>query len=227
MQRSKFKFNLTLFSVLFLCGLQDTHSRGMFDRLWGRGEETVEFTSTIPDFNFQLIRAAGKSFMMGSPSDEDNRDRDENGKDGKQIEVTFTKDFEIMTTEITQKMWFDVMGNNPSYFNKEKYCRGDYISQQTANAVVGICPHHPVERVSWNNVQVFIKKLNDPLAGCQGTPKDPAGCYRLPTEAEWEFATRAERTTAYYFGDDASSLLEDHAWYLGNSNNQTHSVGQN
>ena len=203
----------------FFCGIE-RKIKGWFVR----GEDH-EFTSTIPDFNFQLIRAAGKSFMMGSPSDEDNRNRNENGKDGKQVEVTFTKDFEIMTTEITQKMWFDVMDNNPSYFNKEKYCRGDYISQQTANAVVGICPSHPVERVSWNKVQVFIKKLNDPLAGCQGTANDPAGCYRLPTEAEWEFAARAESTTAYYFGDDAS-LLEDHAWYRDNSNAQTHPVGK-
>ena len=98
MQRSKFKFNLTLFAVLFLYGVQDAHSRGMFDRLGGRGEETVEFTSTIPDFNFQLIRAAGKSLMMGSPKDEKNRQKDENGKDGKQVEVNFTKDFEMMTT---------------------------------------------------------------------------------------------------------------------------------
>ena len=58
---------------------------------------------------FIRIEAAGKSFMMGSPEDEDYRDEDENGKDGKQVEVNFTKDFEMMTTEVTQLMWFDIM----------------------------------------------------------------------------------------------------------------------
>ena len=225
MHRSKFKFNLTLFLVLFLHGVQDAHSEEIFDRLGGRGEETVEFTSTIPEFNFQLIRAAGKSFMMGSPEDEDYRHDDENGKDGKQVEVTFTKDFEIMTIEVTQRQWFDVMKKNPSYFSNSNDCDNHIYLQNGQGCDVGLCPNHPVERVSWNRAQVFIEELNSlyGISGCDGTPESSSGCFRLPTEGEWEFAARARTITAYYFDAD---LIDDYAWYNGNSDNQTHPVGK-
>jgi len=87
------------------------------------------------------------------------------------------------------------MGNNPSYF------KGDSL---------------PVGQVSWNDVQEFIKKLNEK----EGTNK-----YRLPSEAEWEYAARAGTTTRYSFGDD-ESRLGDYAWYYANSGYKTHEVGQ-
>jgi formylglycine-generating enzyme required for sulfatase activity len=76
-------------------------------------------------------------------------------------------------------------------------------------------PQNPVEQVSWNDAQAFCRKLS------QITGKT----YRLPTEAEWEYACRAGTTTRYYFGDDASQL-GDYAWYDGNSQDKTHPVGQ-
>ena len=88
------------------------------------------------------------------------------------------------------------MGNNPSRF------QGD--------------PNCPVEQVSWQDAQDFIQKLN---AREGGTP------YRLPTEAEWEYAARAGTTTAYCFGDDVSQLRA-YAWYRDNSDGRTHPVGQ-
>jgi len=97
--------------------------------------------------------------------------------------------------EVTQKQWRDVMGTNPSMFT------GDNL---------------PVERVSWYNAQEFIKKLNEK----EGTNK-----YRLPSEAEWEYAARAGTTTRYSFGDDESDLC-DYAWYRDNSGSETHTVGQ-
>jgi formylglycine-generating enzyme required for sulfatase activity len=139
--------------------------------------------------NFVKI-LAGK-FMMGSPLSEVGRFDDEDLH-----EVTIKEDFEIMDTQVTQKQWQDVMGSNPSYFKNN--------------------PDNPVETVSWNDVQEFIKKLNE---------KNDGYVYDLPTEEQWEYACRAGTQTAYSFGDDPKDL-KDYAWYWENSENTTHPVKQ-
>lgn len=157
-----------------------------------------------------------ESFLMGSPSNEDGRDSDE-----KQVRVTISKSFEIMSREVTQMQWFLVTGDNPSKFKRPEHCSNHLnINGQ------GLCPDNPVERVSWNDVQSYIKRLNDALGfkNCRGTPQDGKGCYRLPTEAEWEYAARGGTTTAYSFGND-SSKLANYGWYRENSEKQTHPVG--
>ena len=168
--------------------------------------------SVSPTFSFIKI-PAGK-FTMGSPKSEAGRYSNE-----AQVGVEITKPFAIMRTEVTQRQWFSVMRNNPSYFKEEKYCGANYDS------VNKLCPDHPVESVSWNEVQEYIKKLNDlqGLKNCKGSPKDPSGCYRLPTEAEWEYAARAGTKTAYFFGD-SSTQLGKYAWYSENSGGRTHKV---
>jgi formylglycine-generating enzyme required for sulfatase activity/serine/threonine protein kinase len=111
--------------------------------------------------------------------------------------VNISTPFYMGKYEVTQKQWKEVMGDNPSYF---KDCGDD-------------CP---VEQVSWNDVQEFVFMLNEK----EGTDK-----YRLPTEAEWEYAARAGTGTRYSFGDDESKLGE-YAWYSVNSGRKTHPVGE-
>ncbi|MCZ8188568.1 MAG: SUMF1/EgtB/PvdO family nonheme iron enzyme, partial [Microcystis sp. LE19-338.1B] len=103
--------------------------------------------------------------------------------------------FAIGKYPVTQAQYEAVMGTNPSWFKNN--------------------PQNPVENVSWNDAQAFCQKLS------QITGKT----YRLPTEAEWEYACRAGTTTRFYFGDDANQL-GDYAWYNGNSGGKTHPVGQ-
>ena len=134
---------------------------------------------------FVLIPAG--SFDMGS----NNGDSDE-----KPVHrVTISKPFYMQTTEMTQGQWQRVMGDNPSYYSS---CGSN-------------CP---VEQVSWNDVQEFIRKLN----AMEGGNK-----YRLPTEAQWEYAARAGSATAYYFGN-GSNQLGQYAWYGSNSGRKTHPV---
>ncbi|MFC1811454.1 formylglycine-generating enzyme family protein [Thermodesulfobacteriota bacterium] len=130
------------------------------------------------------------TFMMGSPLDEPGRNWNE-----KQHRVTLTKGFYMQTTEVTQGQWQAVMGGNPSYF---KNCGDD-------------CP---VEKVSWNDAQEFIRKLNR---------REGGNAYRLPTEAQWEYAARAGSSTAFANGGITElkcgydGKLDAMGWYCGNS----------
>jgi len=150
----------------------------------------VAYGGIVNDLGMRFMLIPAGSFMMGSPSSERERDSDE-----RQHKVKLTKGFYMQTTEVTQGQWKAVMGNNPSKFN------GD---------------DRPVEKVSWNDVQAFMRKLNNK----EGTEK-----YRLLTEAEWEYACRAGSTTRFCFGD-SDGQLGKYAWYSGNSSSKTHPVGQ-
>jgi formylglycine-generating enzyme required for sulfatase activity len=138
---------------------------------------------------FVLIPAG--SFQMGSDKQSD---PEAEGDEIPRHQVTLTQPFYMGKYEVTQAQWQAVMGNNPSVF------KGDNL---------------PVERVSWDDAQKFIKALNA-KEGKQ---------YRLPSEAEWEYAARAGSTAKYSFGNDAGELGK-YAWYYKNSNSQTHPVGQ-
>jgi len=120
-------------------------------------------------------------------------------KNETQHRVTLTKPFYMGETEVTQAEYQQVMGANPSQFKG---------------------PQNPVEQVSWADAVEFCRKLS------ALTAEKAAGCeYRLPTEAEWEYACRAEATTMYAFGN-GTKRLGDYGWFDDNSDASTHPVGE-
>ena len=135
----------------------------------------------------EFVRIPAGEFLMGSTSDE------ARGSEQPVTRVRISRAFELGKHEVTQAEWEAVMGSNPSRFDE---CGGD-------------CP---VERVSWDDVQGFIGRLNS----LEGEAR-----YRLPTEAEWEYAARAGTTADRYAGD-----LDAIAWYDENSGGRPQPVGQ-
>jgi formylglycine-generating enzyme required for sulfatase activity len=112
--------------------------------------------------------------------------------------VTLTDSFELGAYEVTQEQYEMVMGKNPSRFKR---------------------PRNPVENVSWDDAVEFCKRLSELPA-----EKAAGSVYRLPTEAEWEYACRAHTTTKFSFGDGEMDL-SNYAWYRENSDSTTHPVG--
>lgn len=142
---------------------------------------------TINGMKFEFIKIPSGSFYMGSHDGED--------KEKPVHRVIISRPFQMGKYEITQAQWQAVMGNNPSYFQ--------------------LCVKCPIENVSWEEVQEFLRKLN----------QEGQGTYRLPTEAEWEYTARAGSTTKYSFGNE-ENLLGNHTWYEANSEYKTHPIGQ-
>ena len=137
-----------------------------------------------------MVRVEGGMFMMGATSEQGS----EAESDEKPAHQVTLSSFSIGKYEVTQEEWEAVMGSNPSSFKGMKL---------------------PVEQVSWNDCQDFIRKLN------QLTGKH----FRLPTEAEWEYAARGgskSRGYKYAGGNDLGNV----AWYWDNSGSKTHEVGQ-
>ncbi len=122
---------------------------------------------TVNGVSFNMIKIPAGEFMMGSPPSETGRKNDETLH-----RVRISKDYRLGETEVTQGLWKTVMGNKPSHSSS---CGDD-------------CP---VERVSWDDCQDFIRRLNGMVSGVR---------FRLPTEAEWEYAARAGTTTPFNTG---------------------------
>ena len=140
-------------------------------------EAAKELVNSI-DMKLALIPKG--TFMMGPESAEGKKSRKS------QHQVTLTNDFYLGVTEVTQAQYQKVMGENPSHF------QNDRIKDDSSN--------HPVEIVSWDDAVEFCKRLSE-----LPEEKKAGRVYRLPTEAEWEYACRAGSTTAFCFGDEVQA----------------------
>jgi len=164
---------------------------------------TVQITLTKA-IDITMVSISAGSFQMGDISG-----------DGESYERPFhtvtLSSFEMSIYEIAQGQYTAVIGSNPSYFT------GD--------------DNYPVEYVSWYDAMRFCNRLSDAAGLDRCYNESTWACdfsmngFRLPTEAEWEYACRAGTTTEYYTGDSESDLARA-GWYYGNSSSKTHPVGQ-
>jgi formylglycine-generating enzyme required for sulfatase activity len=163
-----------------------------------KAQAIKEITNSI---GMKLVLISKGTFMMGSPESEKGRDDVET-----QHEVTISKDYYLGVYEVTQAQYEKVIGKNPSQF------QGGRVGNENADL--------PVEQVSWDDAVEFCKKLSE-----LPEEKKAGRVYRLPTEAQWEYACRAGSKSAYSFGESSKSL-GDYAWFDKNSNGRTHPVGE-
>lgn len=138
------------------------------------------------------------NFVMGSPTDETQRYKDE----GPQRMVTIGRGYWTCKYEVTQGEFLQLMNTNPSRAKSS-----DKL---------------PVERVTWDEAMEYCKRLNERETQLKQVPKGYT--YRLPTETEWEYAARAGTTTAYSYGEDVDHLSE-HGWWMDNSGPEPSPVG--
>ncbi|MDR0313633.1 MAG: formylglycine-generating enzyme family protein [Treponema sp.] len=172
----------------------------------------------------EQVRIPAGTFTMGSPTSEPDR-----GSYETQHQVTLTKGFYMGRYQVTQDQYRAVMGSNPSSFS----------SSPAAGETQG---RRPVEMVSWYDAIEFCNKLSEmegltpvytitgrtpatgyPITNATVTPKWNVNGYRLPTEAQWEYACRAGTTTAYNLG---GTWNDNWGWVDTNSNGMTHEVGK-
>ena len=156
----------------------------------GNNTQNSNLPPVIQNLIANMVRVEGGTFTMGA-TPEQGSDAWDDEKPTHQVTLS---SFSIGKYEVTQEEWEAVMGSNPTYIKGAKL---------------------PVEHVSWDDCQTFIRKLN------QMTGKS----FRLPTEAEWEFAARGGNRSNHY-KYSGSNNLSSVAWYARNSGNKTHPVGQ-
>ena len=165
--------------------------RANFCPICGRPLQENTEPFMVKGVEFKMIKVEGGTFSMGATS--------EQGSDAymneKPVHSVTLSDYYIGETEVTQELWQVVMGSNPSRFTGDN--------------------QRPVENVSWDDCQEFIKKLNR-LTGKK---------FRLPTEAEWEYAARGGKYSKdYVYKYSGSNNADEVAWYEDNSGRTTHTV---
>ena len=166
----------------------------LFAKRFGEGAPEAEIEVTLPGgVKLEMVWIQPGRFLMGSPDSEPGRDEDE----GPRHEVTITKGFYLGKHEVTQAQWENVMNTRPWLF-------GVYTQDPKRR-------NFPAINLRWQDVETFILRLNE---------AEGEDVYRLPTEAEWEYACRAGTTTPWSFGED-STRIADYARYYENSRTAT------
>ncbi|CAA6824801.1 MAG: Unknown protein [uncultured Sulfurovum sp.] len=195
-------------------------ARSVFDKIGGNYSKVASKISIqIPEEEIDVVdqviyvTPTSKRFTMGSNEREEEQPIHE---------VIINYDFEIAQTPVTVGEFRAFVEDDKYITEAEKgdgafvYNGKDWEKKEDAswkNPYFEQTDEHPVVCISWNDAQAYIKWLN----------KKTGEIYRLPTEAEWEYACRAGSTTKWHFGDDEKEL-EKYAWYRKNSDNRTHSV---
>ena len=186
--------------------IQDYLNRGETDKAKDYIRSMESLCDGIPSSSFKQIKekvynyrpgfiesVAGVSFkMVAIPGGTFSMGSNDGESNERPVHSVSLSAYYMGETEVTQALWQAVMGTNPSYHKN--------------------CDQCPVEQVSWNEAQEFISKLN------QKTGRR----YRLPTEAEWEYAAKGGQSYTY----SGSNAIKDVAWYDGNSDSETHPVKQ-
>lgn len=157
----------------------------------------VEKYFTVNGVSFKMVRVEGGTFQMGATPEQGSEAKD----DEKPAHSVTLSDYYIGETEVTQALWYAVMGQRPT------------SSGSQWESAYGLGDNYPVYYVSWHNCQTFINKLNQ-LTGMN---------FRFPTEAEWEFAARGGNASQGY-KYAGSNTIGYVAWCSGNSNGMTHPV---
>jgi len=169
----------------------------------------AKFERLRNSLGMEFVRIPAGTFTMGSPAGE--RRPHANQLHERQRQVTLSQAFYMQTTEVTQAQWQAVMGTTL----RQQYEDTREKQKETSLSLAGEGTNYPMYFVSWHDVQAYIRKLN--VRG--------EGEYRLPTEAEWEYAARAGSRGRYALGDTEDALKRT-GWYRGNSDGQTHPVAQ-
>jgi formylglycine-generating enzyme required for sulfatase activity len=167
-----------------------------------------------------MVRIPAGEFWMGSPDSDRHAAADEKPRQ----RVRITLPFLLGKTEVTQAQYQEVMGTNPSAFGPRGRFKNRLKVKDTALL--------PVESVSWLDAVRFCNRLSErlgltPYYKIDGERVTIRGgtAYRLPTEAEWEYACRGGKSTTWCFGENAEDLGR-FAWFAGNAGGATHAVGQ-
>ena len=186
--------------VLFLAGAWVGCSTTEPAKIPARNAGEVMVDTLLGRTPIEFVWIEPGTFIMGSPESGAQRGPNE----GPQHQVTISQGFWLGKYEVTQGQWEAVMGTRP--------WAGEEDVRSNAN--------HSAVYISWEEVQQLIQKLNQ---------AEGEGVYRLPTEAEWEYACWAGTTTRWSFGDDEKKL-GDYAWYKENAwgigERYAHAVGQ-